>query len=77
MNIQVSSKLAKIGSRLAAIGGRHRELEDRIAKVEKLPQPDPIVLQRRKREKLRIKDEMRYCEGMLRTLTRRLHTRNG
>ena len=74
MNVQVSSKLAKLGSRLAAIGRRHRELEDRIADVERRPQPDPIVLQRLKREKLRLKDEMQYCEGMLRGLSRSLPT---
>lgn len=70
MNVQLSSKLAKLGARLAAMGNRHKALEDRIATVERRPQPDPIALKRLKREKLRLKDEMHYCEGVLRTLAR-------
>lgn len=74
MNMQVTSKLAKLGSRLAAVGHRHSELEGRIAEVEARPQPDNLVLQRLKREKLRLKEEMNCYEGLLRTLSRGLPT---
>ncbi len=72
MNMQVTNKVAKVGSHFAALGERHQALEHRIAKLERQPSPDPLVLQRLKREKLRLKDAMQYCEGVLRTLSRGL-----
>ncbi len=72
MNMQVTSKVAKVGSHLAALGQRHKELEDRIANVERQPQPDALVVKRLKRQKLRLKDQMQHCEGVLRTLSRSL-----
>lgn len=74
MTMQVSSKVAKLGSRLVAMARRHRALEERIADVESRPKPDSMVIQRLKREKLRLKDEMHYCEGMLRSTSRGLPT---
>lgn len=70
MNIQLSSKLAKLGARLAAVGRRNRDLADRIEAVERQPAHDPIALRRLKREKKRVESEVHYCEGMLRSLTR-------
>ncbi|MDJ0859604.1 MAG: YdcH family protein [Dinoroseobacter sp.] len=72
MNMQVTSKLAKQGSRLVAIGERLRGLEERIERVEQRAEPDRIVLQRLKREKQRLKDEMHCHESLLRTLSRGL-----
>lgn len=72
MNMQTTSRLAKVGARLAAVGQRHRDLEERISEVERRPNPDQFALQRLKREKLRLKDEMHYCEGLLRTMSRSL-----
>lgn len=72
MNMQVTSKMARFGSRLVTIGQRHRELESRIDQVEKDPQPDELVLRRLKREKLRLDDEMHCYDGLLRTLSRSL-----
>ena len=74
MNMQMTSKMARLGARLVSVGTRHRELEDRIASVESWPQPDHLILQRLKREKLRLKDEMQRYEGLIRTLAHRLPT---
>lgn len=74
MNMQLTGKAARLASRLVAIGRRHRELEERIAEVERRPLPDQLTLRRLKRDKLRLKDEMHCYEGLLRTLSRGLPT---
>ena len=70
MSMQVTTRMARLGVRLVAVGRRHREIESRIADVEKRPLPDQFALQRLKREKLRLKDEMHWYGGLLRKLSR-------
>jgi len=53
-------------ARIAALRGRHMELEDRIAREQRRPAPDAARLQALKRRRLRIKDEMARFEGVLR-----------
>ncbi|WP_270936381.1 YdcH family protein [Falsiroseomonas oryzae] len=44
--------------RLRALEERHAALEARIAEEDNRPRPDPDQLNRMKREKLRLKEEM-------------------
>lgn len=55
-------------ARLAALRGRHQELKERIVQELKRPAPCSIQLQRLKRRKVRVKDELARHEGLLRTL---------
>ena len=57
-------------ARMEAIQVRHRQLEDQLDDEARRPQPDMAVLQVLKREKLKLKDEMAFREGLLRTLSR-------
>ncbi|MBE1285413.1 MAG: hypothetical protein GJ676_19025 [Rhodobacteraceae bacterium] len=72
MTMQVTSKMARLGSRLVALGQRVRDLELRIARVENRPHPDTLALRRMNREKRRLADEIDCYEGLLRTLSRGL-----
>ncbi len=67
--MQVTQKIAKQGSRLVAIGNRLRDLEDRIARVRSKAQPDPLVLRRLTREKLRLRDEVHCHAARLRNMS--------
>ncbi|SFQ57719.1 hypothetical protein SAMN05421853_1113 [Roseivivax halotolerans] len=57
-----------IEARLATLQKRHRELEDRIASERQRPAPCSVALQKLKRRKLGVKDEMVHFDGVLRTL---------
>lgn len=72
MSMHVTTKLARFGSRLEAIGRRHANIESRITALETGMQPNQIALARLKRERRRLVDEMHCYEGLLRTLTRKL-----
>jgi hypothetical protein len=50
-------------ARLRALEQRHAALELRIAEEDNRPRPDTESLQRLKREKLRLKDEMERLRG--------------
>jgi hypothetical protein len=76
MTMQVTSKMARLGSRLAKVGMRHRDLENRIASVEGRSNPDRIILARLKREKARLQHEMNQYACMLRSLSRELPRMN-
>ena len=61
---------AALSSRLAAMRRRHRTLDARVADEQNRPRPDATLLQKLKREKLRLKDELSRIDGLLRTLSR-------
>ena len=48
---------------LAEIQTRHRALEKKIREVRLHPSVDPLEVQRLKREKLRLKDELIRLQG--------------
>ena len=62
---------AAVAARIAALRARHRELDERVSQEQKRAWRDMTVLQRLKRRRLRLKDELGRCEDMLRMLTRR------
>ena len=68
MTLQTAIKTPVMRSRIDALQRRHRRLDDRVAAEHRRPQPDMTVLQRLKREKLRLKEELAHYEGVLRTL---------
>lgn len=70
--MQMTTRAARFGARLEALGRRHHEFETRIAAVERQPNPDALILKRLKLEKLRIMDEMACYEGLLRTVSQQL-----
>lgn len=72
MNMEVTSKLARLATRLSAIGSRHVEVEERIKAVKKRERPCDIILRRLRKEKARVQREMQYCEDMLQSLTQKL-----
>jgi hypothetical protein len=43
---------------IATLRARHAALESALAKEERRPSPDEVVIARLKREKLRLKDEI-------------------
>lgn len=55
-------KSAKLANRIHALRLRHEMLEVRIAKEMKSLLPNVFVLQRLKRQKLKIKEEMRFLK---------------
>ncbi len=61
---------AALSNRLLAIRRRHRAIDDRVAREHRRPVPDASLLQRLKRERLRLKDEFARMEGLLSTLSR-------
>lgn len=62
---------AAIAARVVALRTRHREIDDQVAQEQKLTWRDAALLQRLKRRRLRLKDELSRYEGLLRTLARR------
>ena len=72
MNMQASSRLARLGTRLAEFGNRHRDLETRIARLKTRAEANPVAVKLITREKQRVQREMNYCEDMLRTYASRL-----
>ncbi len=56
--------------RIEAIARKHRQIDQEITQESRRPLPDAAVLQRLKRQKLQLKDEMARHEGLLRTLSR-------
>jgi hypothetical protein len=59
---------ASLEAHIAALQGRHHDLEERIAREQRRPAPDASLLQTLKRRKLLIKDDMTRFEGVLRSL---------
>jgi len=57
-------------ARIEALRARHGALEARIGAEHRRPLPDTSVLQKLKREKLRLKDELARYDGLSRTLAR-------
>ena len=61
---------AALSNRLLAIRRRHRALDARVGREQRRPSPDASLLQKLKRERLRLKDELARMEGLLSTLSR-------
>jgi len=70
MNISKRTHAA-VAARIAALRVRHRALDETVAKEQKRSWRDMALLQRLKRRRLRLKDELARYEGVLRTLARR------
>lgn len=66
--MQMTTKAARFGARLEAIGRRYHELERRIDAARGRPIPDELILKRLDRERQRLKAEMQCYEGLLRTV---------
>lgn len=52
----------KFGNRYDSLVEKHRRIEAKIAAEIRRPLPDPLVLQRLKKQKLRIKDAIQSRE---------------
>ena len=65
---------AAITARIAALRSRHREIDDQVALEQRRSWRDAALLQKLKRRRLRLKDELGRYEGLLRTLARRRST---
>jgi len=70
MHTQTRRRVIPLKSRIEALRARHGKLEARIETEHQRPLPDTSVLQRLKREKLHLKDELARYDGLSRTLTR-------
>jgi hypothetical protein len=62
------TKLFSIDARLANLRDRHRQAKSKIAEELKRPAPCSFTLQKLKRKRLKIKDEVARYDGLLRTL---------
>ena len=71
MNEQLSTRLARLGGRLAATGLKHRDVTMRIAELEQRTQYDEIAVQRLNRERARLETEIQQYESMLVTVSDR------
>jgi hypothetical protein len=70
MTLQTPIKPASLASRIDALRRRHRRIDSHVASEHGRPRPDSTVLQALKRERLRLKDQLRRYEGLLQTLPR-------
>ncbi|WP_127904042.1 YdcH family protein [Solirhodobacter olei] len=65
---------AALEARIAAMRTRHRALDAEVARETRNPLPEASLVQRLKRQKLRLRDDLALHEGLLRTLSaRRCH----
>lgn len=55
----------KLRTRLEALRSEHRDLDDAIMALSQRPVPDMLQLQRLKRKKLMLKDELTKLESQL------------
>lgn len=60
-----------IVARIAALRARHRALDDQVAAEQRRAWPEAGMLQMLKRRRLRLKDELKRCEGLLRRRAQR------
>jgi len=65
--MSLGRKPAKMMNRIQALRIRHEMLEDRITDETKSVLPNVFLLQRLKRQKLKIKEEMRFLKIALGT----------
>jgi len=70
MTMQTAIKPTGLAGRMNALRLRHRSLDDRVTAEHQRPRPDSALLQRLKRERLRLRDELARHEGLLRTVSR-------
>ena len=49
--------------RIVELANKHRQLDQKIAEEEKRPAADALHLQELKRQKLKIKEELRWLEA--------------
>ena len=70
MRTSIHNRKIPLTSRIEALRSRHGALDRRIEVEHRRPLPDNSVLQRLKREKLRLKDELARYDGLSRTLAR-------
>ncbi|MDE3079028.1 MAG: DUF465 domain-containing protein [Paracoccaceae bacterium] len=61
---------ASIAARIDALRHRHRQIDMQVTREQKHPWRDLTLLQRLKRRRLRLKEELDRHEGLLRTLSR-------
>lgn len=59
-------------SKLMMLKQRHSQLQDEIDTEMRRPLPDPLIAQKLKRTRLRLKDEIECIDGVLRTVGRSL-----
>lgn len=71
MTMRTSIKPTALADRINTLRHRHRSLDNRVEAEHQRPLPEATVLQRLKRERLRLRDELARYEGILRTLSRR------
>ncbi|MEM8804339.1 MAG: DUF465 domain-containing protein [Pseudomonadota bacterium] len=71
MTEQISTRLARLGGRLAATGLKHRDVTMRIADLEKSPHHDEVAVRRLKRERTRLEAEIQQYESILMTVSDR------
>lgn len=65
MDVQLSTRLARLGSRLATTGLKHRELTRRIVELQQRAQNEDVAVQRLERERRRLDAEIAQYEAML------------
>ncbi len=70
MNTNDSDKMAGVAAKISALRQRHQDMERRVKEEQSRPVTSLVVMQRLKRERLRLKDEIVAHEGVLRTLGR-------
>ncbi|SEN89897.1 YdcH family protein [Palleronia pelagia] len=70
MTTMHAGKIPSIKARIDTLRQRHQHLAQRITDELKRPAPSSILLQRLKRQKLGVKDQIARYDGLLRSLDR-------
>ncbi|WP_424931725.1 DUF465 domain-containing protein [Amaricoccus macauensis] len=70
MTLKPARNTASLLSRIDTLRRRHRRLDLRVETEQRRPRPDAGMLQWLKRERLRLKDQLRAHEGRLRKWSR-------
>ncbi|SDF24660.1 YdcH family protein [Limimaricola pyoseonensis] len=66
----LTDRAKALGARIKALRDRHAALDAQIGEIHSRPLPDTVQLRRLKVRKLRLRDEIRTLEGIVRTLAR-------
>ena len=66
----LTDRAKAIGARIDALRARHAALDAQIGELHGRPLPDTVTLRSLKSRKLRLRDEIRKLEGVVRTVAR-------
>tara|TARA_R110002167_G_scaffold143145_3_gene332376 strand:- start:1252 stop:1419 length:168 start_codon:yes stop_codon:yes gene_type:complete len=52
-----------LNGRISELSSKHRQLDEKISETQKHPSVDPLELKQLKRQKLKLKEQLRWLEA--------------